>query len=275
MLDVSQAVCSISKLCRKPSVDIAYLRTFPIQTANDHSLLELHEEWTNSKRLQPSSENGIILTHREEPRVWSSYHEASTPQCSWWTGWLNPEVARTRPRHHLLTSMCCHNWGVIHHINKYSHISQLLSHWSRLSLVDPSQHHNLHACVYVCIEILVVREDWLIRLWYWVSAQMIAPTQRKICQECAGFGYQYTQKNEGTSRTDQKIWISGYFRAKGETGWSADIRSSRPEIAHRTHQAQWFIWSQTVAFLNSMIGNGYLKQGSLCECFESFIRQRR
>jgi hypothetical protein len=43
MLDASQTVGGITKVCRKSGVDISRFGMFPVEKAND-SLLELHEK---------------------------------------------------------------------------------------------------------------------------------------------------------------------------------------------------------------------------------------
>jgi hypothetical protein len=43
MLDASQTAGGITKLCRNSGVDILRFGMFPVQKANDYSLLELHE----------------------------------------------------------------------------------------------------------------------------------------------------------------------------------------------------------------------------------------
>jgi hypothetical protein len=48
-LDASQIVGGITKLCRKLGVDISQFGMFPVEKANDYSLLELHEKRLNSK----------------------------------------------------------------------------------------------------------------------------------------------------------------------------------------------------------------------------------
>jgi hypothetical protein len=50
MLDDSQTVGSMTKLCRKSGMDVSRFGIFPVEKANDYSLLELHEKWLNSKR---------------------------------------------------------------------------------------------------------------------------------------------------------------------------------------------------------------------------------
>jgi hypothetical protein len=42
-LDASQTFGGITKLCRKSGVDISRFGMFPVEKANDYSLLELHE----------------------------------------------------------------------------------------------------------------------------------------------------------------------------------------------------------------------------------------
>jgi hypothetical protein len=49
-LDASQTGGGITKLCRKSGVGILRFAIFPVEKANDYSLLELHEKWLNSNR---------------------------------------------------------------------------------------------------------------------------------------------------------------------------------------------------------------------------------
>jgi hypothetical protein len=49
------------QLCRKSGVNISWFGMFPVEKANDYSLLELHEKWLNSKRTWSSLENAIVL----------------------------------------------------------------------------------------------------------------------------------------------------------------------------------------------------------------------
>jgi hypothetical protein len=64
-LDASQTVGPITKLCRKSGVDISRLGMFPVEKANDDSLLGLYEKWLNSERTWLSLENAIILIDRQ------------------------------------------------------------------------------------------------------------------------------------------------------------------------------------------------------------------
>jgi hypothetical protein len=50
-LDALQTVGSNTKSCRKSGVDISRFGMFPVEKANDYSLLELHEKWLNFKRI--------------------------------------------------------------------------------------------------------------------------------------------------------------------------------------------------------------------------------
>jgi hypothetical protein len=79
-LDASQTVGGITKLCRKPGVDISRSGMFPVEKANDHSLLELHEKWVNAKCTWFSLENAIILIDRQGGQTRSSVTEAGPRQ---------------------------------------------------------------------------------------------------------------------------------------------------------------------------------------------------
>jgi hypothetical protein len=80
MLDASQTVGGITKLCRKLGVDISRFGMFPAEKVNDYSLLELHEKWLNSKRAWLSLENAIILIDQQGWQIRSSGTEADLHQ---------------------------------------------------------------------------------------------------------------------------------------------------------------------------------------------------
>jgi hypothetical protein len=50
-LDASQTVGGITKLRRKWDMDISPFSMFPVEKADDYSLLELDKKWINSKRI--------------------------------------------------------------------------------------------------------------------------------------------------------------------------------------------------------------------------------
>jgi hypothetical protein len=79
-LDASQTAGGITKLCRKSGVDILQFSMFPVESANDHSLLELHEKWLNSKRTWFSLENSITLIDRQGGKIRSSRIEVDLRQ---------------------------------------------------------------------------------------------------------------------------------------------------------------------------------------------------
>jgi hypothetical protein len=75
------ANCSlIIKLCRNSGVDILWFGMFPVEKANDYSLLELHEKWLNSKCTWLSLENAIILIKRQGGQIRTSGTEANPRQ---------------------------------------------------------------------------------------------------------------------------------------------------------------------------------------------------
>jgi hypothetical protein len=59
--DASQTVGGNAKLSRKSGVDISRFGMFPVEKANDHLLLELHEKRLNSTRIWSSLENKIMF----------------------------------------------------------------------------------------------------------------------------------------------------------------------------------------------------------------------
>jgi hypothetical protein len=79
-LDASKTVGGIAKLCRKSGVDISWFGMFPVEKANDYSLLEPHEKWLNSKHTWLSLENAIILIDRQGRQARSSGTEAEPRQ---------------------------------------------------------------------------------------------------------------------------------------------------------------------------------------------------
>jgi hypothetical protein len=79
-LDALQTVGGIAKLCRKSGLDILRFGMFPVEKANDYSLLELPEKWLNSKRAWLSLENTIILIDRQGGQIRSSGTEADPRQ---------------------------------------------------------------------------------------------------------------------------------------------------------------------------------------------------
>jgi hypothetical protein len=50
-------------------MDISRFGMFPVEKANDYSLLELHEKWPNSKHEWFSLENAIILIDRQRGQI--------------------------------------------------------------------------------------------------------------------------------------------------------------------------------------------------------------
>jgi hypothetical protein len=79
-LDALQTVGDITKLCRMSGVDISRFDMFPVEKANDYSLLELHEKWINSKRTWLSLENAIMLIDQQGEQIRSSGTEADPRQ---------------------------------------------------------------------------------------------------------------------------------------------------------------------------------------------------
>jgi hypothetical protein len=80
MLNASQTVGSITKLCRKSGADISRFGMFPVETTNDSSLLELLEKWLNSQRTWLSLENAILLIDRQGGSIRSPGTEADPRQ---------------------------------------------------------------------------------------------------------------------------------------------------------------------------------------------------
>jgi hypothetical protein len=75
-----KAVGGITKLCRKSGVDISRFGMFPVEKANDYSLLELYEKRLNSKRTSLLLKNAIILIDRQGGQIRSSGTEANPRQ---------------------------------------------------------------------------------------------------------------------------------------------------------------------------------------------------
>jgi hypothetical protein len=69
MPDASQTADGIIKLCRTSGVDISWSGMFPVEKANDYSLLEVHEKWLNYKRTWSSLENAIIPIDRQGGQI--------------------------------------------------------------------------------------------------------------------------------------------------------------------------------------------------------------
>jgi hypothetical protein len=67
-------------LCRKSGVDISRFGLFPVEKANNDSLLELREKWPNSKCTWFSLENAITLIDQQGGQIPSSGTEAEPRQ---------------------------------------------------------------------------------------------------------------------------------------------------------------------------------------------------